>query len=220
MGPSIFFPEMGAQARDGSNIVPNDNNLSNKQDVEELRDIYVSLFKSKLWTAPWFKGVYWWIWNLYPVGEDSQDFNPNLPLVLQAITEEYTKEHTYRPSMSFLYFIIVFVLAIASFVIVLKKNMFDGNLLEEKDPVISISILFGMLLYLVFSNLSVLIYSGLYSTISKSILLGLSPLGVGLILSGLFAAVFLSLFLIHRFANESKPEILLMLFGVLYPLLT
>ena len=97
--------------------------------------------------------------------------------------------------------------------------MFDGNLLEEKDPVISISILFGMLLYLVFSNLSVLIYSGLYSTISKSILLGLSPLGVGLILSGLFAAVFLSLFLIHRFANESKPEILLMLLGT-YPLLT
>ncbi len=216
----ILFVELGAQARDGSNMVPNDNKLSDRQDVEELRDFYVSLFRSKIWRSPWFKGVYWWIWSLYPPQPDSQGFDPGLPLALQAITEEYTRQREPQPSQTIIFSLIIFGLSICSITILLKRKLLENNQADsEKDSVMSLGILFGLIIYLIFANYTFLLYAGIYSMVSYSFLLGLSTTEIGILFVSIFAASFLTLYLIYRFANHYKLQILVILCGT-YPLLT
>ncbi|GAB4330452.1 MAG: hypothetical protein Kow0069_38070 [Promethearchaeota archaeon] len=86
----VFFPEVGLQARDGSNMVPNDNKFSDRQDVGEMALFYESLFRSRLWRAPWFKGVYWWMWDLAEVDPPTETgFQPKLPEVRAKLADGY-----------------------------------------------------------------------------------------------------------------------------------
>lgn len=86
----VVFTEIGIQARDGSAMIPNDNQISDRQDTAEMRDYYVSLFTSRIWRAPWFKGAHWWIWDLTEYREDLDGFNP--VLVADTIAEHYAME--------------------------------------------------------------------------------------------------------------------------------
>ncbi len=216
----ILFAELGAQARDGSNMVPNDNKLSNRQDVEELRDFYVSLFRSKLWTAPWFKGVYWWIWSLYSPQPDSQGFEPGLPLVLQAITEEYSKIRSTVASPTLIYSLLILALSILSIVNLAKRKLLENSERAPREATItSLALLFGLMIYLIFSNYTFMLYAGIYSMVSYSFLLGLSTTAIGLIFISIFAASFFTLFLIRRYFSQQKLQILVILCGT-YPLLT
>ncbi|MHA1731689.1 MAG: glycoside hydrolase family 113 [Promethearchaeota archaeon] len=86
----IFFPELGIQARDGSNMVPNDNKFNSNQDPHEMALWYRSLFASKLWTAPWFKGTYFWMWDLTDVDPLTETgFQPKLPATKDALDHAY-----------------------------------------------------------------------------------------------------------------------------------
>lgn len=122
---SICFTEIGAQALDGSNMVPNDNKISVEQDVEELRDIYLSLFESRIWTAPWFKGTYWWIWDYYEPDpmhpEDNTGFSPMIPLVLETVTETYTADRQPVPSDILLRALIPMCLGAVCFVVLMVR---------------------------------------------------------------------------------------------------
>ncbi len=84
----ILFTEIGIQALEGSNMIPNDNQISQEYELEEMENYYRSLFESKIWTASWFKGAYWWIWD---GGYESTGFNPYL--VKDLLQEEYGGVH-------------------------------------------------------------------------------------------------------------------------------
>jgi hypothetical protein len=93
----IVFTEIGIQARDGSNLIPNDNQISNRQDISEMENFYLSLFNSRIWTAPWFKGAYWWIWDRAQADDPNLDgFNP--VLIQDTIHAQYVKEHVITSS--------------------------------------------------------------------------------------------------------------------------
>ncbi len=93
----VSFTEIGIQALDGSNMIPNDNQISEERDVAEMENYYRSLFQSRLWTAPWFKGAYWWIWdNQDPaIDPDMDGFSPIL--INGTIKAEYDKVHVDEP---------------------------------------------------------------------------------------------------------------------------
>ncbi len=121
----IAFTEIGAQALDGSNMSPSQNRISNKSDVEELCDIYQSVFESRLWTAPWFKGVYWWIWDNYEPDplhpENDINFSPEIPAVLAILTATYTAPHQYIPSDFLTRLLVPLSVGITTFVILAWK---------------------------------------------------------------------------------------------------
>ncbi len=118
----VGFTEIGIQARDGSNIIPNDNQISTRRDVEEMRNYYLSLFNSRIWSAPWFKGAHWWIWDTTPASAvDTLDsFNPII--ILDTITAEYTKAHVVEPAtMSWVITVLPLVAGSAMLALVLVK---------------------------------------------------------------------------------------------------
>ncbi|MHA1338407.1 MAG: glycoside hydrolase family 113 [Promethearchaeota archaeon] len=139
----ILFVEFGAQARDGSNIVPNDNKFNLNQDVEELRDIYLSLFKSKIWTAPWFKGVYWWMWE---IGEPNLTtdigFSPKLDPIKSTINYYYAFPHeinsnNYLISSIFYAVLIIAIIGIAfgAFLFAYRNQTKPLNSRFAMDPI-------------------------------------------------------------------------------------
>ncbi|MHA1394153.1 MAG: glycoside hydrolase family 113, partial [Promethearchaeota archaeon] len=88
----IIFTEMGRQKVDGSNI-GHFFFESDEQDILECQLFFETFFHSKLWTAPWFKGVYWWIWdtkNQDPQEDKSMDMDH--PVMKFTIEKYYKKE--------------------------------------------------------------------------------------------------------------------------------
>ncbi|HME52090.1 MAG TPA: hypothetical protein VKM55_07720 [Candidatus Lokiarchaeia archaeon] len=98
----ILFTEIGAQALEGANMSPSQDKFCDQQDVGGLINMYKSVFQSKLWTAPWFKGVYWWVWDNYEPDpahpERDTQFSPEIPAVLATITAEYNSSREPVPS--------------------------------------------------------------------------------------------------------------------------
>jgi len=65
----IVFTEIGYQSYDGTNTIPWDA-PTKVQDLAEQGDCYTAAFQS-VYTQPWFKGVYFWMWYFDP----TQDVN-------------------------------------------------------------------------------------------------------------------------------------------------
>ena len=91
----ILFTELGCQNRDGANIAPNDNKFNLNQDEEEFKMYYQSLFESKIWSAPWFKGTYWWMWDIRQIDEATDNgFTQQLSIIQTTINKYYSRERT------------------------------------------------------------------------------------------------------------------------------
>lgn len=92
---SILFIELGCQNRDGCNIAPNDNKFRLEQDEQEFKMFYQSLFESRIWNAPWFKGTYWWMWDCRIIDEETDNsFTPQLSVIKDTLNEYYNKERS------------------------------------------------------------------------------------------------------------------------------
>ena len=129
----------------GANISPNDDELSTQQDIQGLVDYYTAFYESKIWTAPWFKGAYWWIWDPGYTNANISEltgFCPYLPPVLN-VTEQYYKS----PVVSIVSNVIPrtfipFGIRIACFLIVLIQQMprkgrkMQYNSLERSEKII------------------------------------------------------------------------------------
>ena len=91
---AVLFPELGCQNRDGCNIAPNDDKYNNNTDPEEFGMFYESLFQSRIWSAPWFKGAYWWMWDLTNFTDESvaNGFNPQISVTKDILNQYYNKE--------------------------------------------------------------------------------------------------------------------------------
>jgi len=194
----IAFTEIGIQAKDGSNIIPNDNQISVEKDIDEMRDYYLSLFQSRIWTASWFKGAYWWIWDYQDPATDPdlKDFNPIL--IKDTIKAEYEKMHVIQPT-AFPVFPTLVPLAGGIVMLVLivkkpgspvldsgfsfKKRREEGvevpagaemspNEMKHNEILLGISI--GGLFSTVASSLTIGVYGVIQKSFSYAIILGLS----------------------------------------------
>ncbi len=240
----ISFTEIGAQALDGSNMIPNDNRISTEQDVEELRDIYLSLFNSRLWTAPWFKGTHWWIWDFFEPDPEQPErdigFSPRIPLILETITTAYTSEREPVRSDILTRVLAPLSIALASFVLGIKsvgkqnsrsnevkKPSEDENRKEftketnipGNDPKInsySLGLCIGVTLFLVTANYTIDMFSILASSFSYSVLLGISPIGLILTYLAVLIAALIAASLILR-STQENTLILLMVLLLGYP---
>nr|MDO8111324.1 hypothetical protein [Candidatus Sigynarchaeota archaeon] len=127
----VMFTEIGAEALDGSNMSPSHNQISTVRDVEELCDIYRSVFESRLWTAPWFKGVYWWVWDNYEPDpehpENDINFSPEIPAVLAILTTEYSFQHQYVPSDFLIRLMVPMAVGITMFIMLAWKMEVHPN---------------------------------------------------------------------------------------------
>ncbi|MEX2680454.1 MAG: hypothetical protein Q6373_002555 [Candidatus Sigynarchaeota archaeon] len=194
----IAFTEIGIQAKDGSNIIPNDNQISEEKDIDEMRNYYISLFQSKIWTAPWFKGAYWWIWDYQDpaTNPDLKDFNPIL--IKDTIKAEYEKIHVIQP-IAFPAFPALVPLATGIVMLVLiirrpgspalcsgfsfKKRREEGtngsagtglSLNEMKHNEVLLGISIGGLFSTVATSLTIGVYGVIQKSFSYAIILGLS----------------------------------------------
>ncbi len=194
----IAFTEIGIQAKDGSNIIPNDNQISVEKDIAEMENYYVSLFQSKIWTAPWFKGAYWWIWDYQDpaLNPELKDFNPIL--IKDTIKAEYEKAHIIQP-LAFLAFPALVPLAggIVMLAVVIRRpgspvldrsfsfkprreegtGTTEGtgmttNEMKQNEMLLGISI--GGLFSTVASSLTIGVYGVIQKSFSYAIILGLS----------------------------------------------
>jgi len=226
----ILFTEIGAQALDGSNMVPNDNRISTQPDVGELRDIYASLFSSRIWSAPWFKGTHWWIWDFS--SNSTPQFNPKLPPVLAAIKDAYTPEHAITPSDIPARVIIPLVLGVICSVLLIWK----ADLLLVKRPAreeteesrdletskgkqrlksisrivhdqdVAIGLQMGILVFFIFSNFIQELFGVIYSTFSYSVILHISTSTILMT----FAALLIAAIMIGGLAMKFAPRFLLL----------
>ncbi|MBD3350758.1 MAG: hypothetical protein GF364_04645 [Candidatus Lokiarchaeota archaeon] len=134
----ILFAEFGAQARDGANMVPNDNKFNLNQDVYELQDIYRSLFNSKIWTAPWFKGVYWWMWDCIEVNiTDNIGFTPKFPSIIELVSREYYQTRQINMFNPRYVYLILTSVSIISVVLILglslKSSLTKESVKDDED---------------------------------------------------------------------------------------
>nr|MDO8114906.1 hypothetical protein [Candidatus Sigynarchaeota archaeon] len=215
----VEFTEIGIQARDGSSMIPNDNQLSLVRDVDEMANYYLSLFQSKIWTAPWFKGAHWWIWD-----DQDPEINPNLdsfnPILLKDLIQaEYTKEHVVEPPTLRLLTMVAPLVSICVVLVLLvwraggvlpgdavgfgKKQKLARNAMlavntggEGNRNDISFGILAGCVIANITTSLTINVYGVIYKSFSYSIILGLSTTETlitfgGLLLAGIVAGLIL-----------------------------
>ncbi|MBN2152115.1 MAG: hypothetical protein JW839_11750, partial [Candidatus Lokiarchaeota archaeon] len=194
----VAFTEIGIQAKDGSNIIPNDNQISVEKDIDEMRDYYLSLFQSMVWTAPWFKGAYWWIWDYQDPATDPElkDFNPIL--IKDTIKAEYEKAHVIQPlAFPALPALVPLAAGIAMLVIVFRRPgppVLDGGFSfkkrreeetdvplapepsanETKHNEVLLGISIGCMFSAVASSLTIGVYGVIQKSFSYAIILGLS----------------------------------------------
>ncbi len=197
----VAFTEIGIQARDGSNMIPNDNQISLERDVPEMENYYLSLFQSRIWTALWFKGAYWWIWDYSdPVSNPNLDsFNPIL--IKDTIKAEYDKTHiiesvalpiasTLLPLIGGIILLVLVILRTESPILdrrySLKKRRLDektgentlndvgitANEMKQNEILLGTSI--GCLFSMIASSLTIGVYSVIQKSFSFAIILGLS----------------------------------------------
>jgi hypothetical protein len=189
----IAFTEIGIQARDGSNMIPNDNQISKERDVAEMENYYRSLFQSRIWTAPWFKGAYWWLWT---ANQELDGFSPIL--INGTIKAEYEKAHIIQ-QLAFPAFPTLIPLAggIIILAIVIRKpgspvldsdfsfkprreegaNSTGGTEIapsEMKQTEVLLGISIGCLFSTVASSFTIGVYSVIQKSFSYAIILGLS----------------------------------------------
>ena len=240
----ILFTEIGAQALDGANILPNDDRLSDEKDQEELRDIYLSLFQSRIWTAPWFKGAYWWIWDFTVGDENSVGFNPSIPIVLNVIKDTYVPEHIGVPSNYVFRYLLPMILALLGFLFfflkIYSRDMHYVNVSTERSKASSenvqtsesnkkfesinlnqdtfqIGIIFGIVLFLTFTRLTEGFYFIINSAISYSIILGISTTGIIFsFLCILIVAGLISFALFLKHPQLMLPTIILTIWGYIF----
>ncbi|MHA1150889.1 MAG: glycoside hydrolase family 113 [Promethearchaeota archaeon] len=197
----ILFTEIGCQNRDGCNIAPNDNKYSIKQDEKEFQMFYKSLFESKIWTAPWFKGTYWWIWDLREIDEDDDNgFTPQLSIIKSTLQKYYSeRRNIIYPSylVEFIFIIILGSLITVVSSIIFCKCYEATRYLVRKDKqeiiteeltsevqknninqksitkfIILNGITFGSFIFWAFNYYNHILFNMLYSTITKSVFLG------------------------------------------------
>jgi MFS family permease len=211
----IAFTEIGIQAMDGSNMIPNDNQISQEKDVSEMENFYLSLFNSKIWTAFWFKGAYWWIWDRAQAGDSNlKSFNP--VIIQDTIKAEYEKDHvvvasdsiliqTSIPLVCGLFVFSILILKVKNIQIPEKKKQIKVELSQpdamkfDKNPANasnSIDITIGLVLGVFIATIWTLLTLGLYNFIHKSfsyaVILQISLINTILVFLGL---LFLTLFL-------------------------
>jgi hypothetical protein len=145
----IIFPEIGAEALMGTNISPNDDELSTQQDIQALTNYYEAFYTSRIWTAPWFKGAYWWIWDPGYLNTNTSQmtgFVPYLPQVLNVTKQFYNAPINSIASDLIPRTFIPFGIGIACFLIVViqqrsrkghKKQESTSNELEMQNEVIN-----------------------------------------------------------------------------------
>ena len=62
----ILFTEVGYASQSGASVEPWSNTISSTPDQQEQANCYTALF-SQLWEKePWFRGTYWWNWEVVP----------------------------------------------------------------------------------------------------------------------------------------------------------
>lgn len=211
----IAFTEIGIQARDGSSIIPNDNQLSQERDIAEMENYYLSLFQSRIWTAPWFKGAYWWIWDYQDpaINPNLKDFNPIL--IKDTIKAEYEKVHAVdAPTLPVASATIPLVVGIIMLALVVRKSrspLLDARFsfnapgitvtaiataTREEQPAatrqddILLGIAIGSLFSTAASSLTLNVYDAIQKSFSYAIILGLSTTEIlatfaGLLLAGI-----------------------------------
>jgi len=189
----ILFTELGCQNRDGCNIAPNDNKFNLNQDEKEFQMFYESLFQSKIWKAPWFKGTYWWMWDCRVINElEDNGFTPQLPIIKSTIHKYYTQERELVYPNYWLEFIMILLLGglitfISAYLIrkfyKLKENNSDelNNKSDENQEkkehlitkfVLINGILFGAFIFWAFNYYNQTLFNILYSSVTKSFFLG------------------------------------------------
>ncbi|MHA1343403.1 MAG: glycoside hydrolase family 113 [Promethearchaeota archaeon] len=196
----IIFAEIGCQNRDGCNIAPNDNKFNLNQDEEEFQMFYESLFKSQIWTAPWFKGTYWWIWDCRDIDElEDNGFTPQLPIIKSTIHKYYTEKREIIYPNYWLDFIMILILGglitfisallVHKFIKIEKKNFKSDkidekkNIQEEKKDntennnytlakyILINGSLFGVFIFWAFTYYNEILFKLLYSSVTKAIFL-------------------------------------------------
>jgi len=203
----IFFIELGCQNRDGCNIAPNDVKFNLNQDEEEFQMYYKSLFESKIWTAPWFKGTYWWMWDCRVIDElTDTGFSPQLPIIKSTIHNYYSGERNIVYQSYWMYFALILVLGgLITFMstFAFKKlssttdnepNQDENRSSELENPirnfVLISGIILGMFVFWAFTYYNQILFNVLYSAVTKSIFLGEGVLIIVLfILISIFAMV-------------------------------
>lgn len=195
----ILFTEIGIQATDGSSMIPNDNQISQEKDISEMENYYLSLFRSKIWTASWFKGAYWWIWDSAQEGDPTlRGFNP--VLIKDTIEAEYTKTHvSVLPNQILVQNIIILALCIAVSITLLgiyqrnlKKNLAiqtnQNNpereetskftefktILATNQSEITIGLVAGSLIGFIWTNLEMSFYNVIQKAVSYALILQIS----------------------------------------------
>lgn len=61
----ILFPEIGYRSIDGANRDPWNWQRSGALDLQEQAEAYQAFF-DRVWSQPWFGGVFWWMWETDP----------------------------------------------------------------------------------------------------------------------------------------------------------
>ncbi len=205
----VMFTELGCQNRDGCNIMPNDVKFNQNQDEDEFKMFYKSLFESKVWTAPWFKGTYWWIWDLREIDElEEIGFTPQLPIIQSTLHKYYSEKRNIAYPSYWIEFLLIIALGcsitVAMGYLVYKfdfegkeKDQYnseplDENREDEKNPLFRFTltggITFGLFLFWAFSYYNQILFNVLYSAVTKTVFLGE---GVLIILMGILIALVL-----------------------------
>lgn len=221
----VAFTEIGIQARDGSNMIPNDNQISLERDIPEMENYYLSLFQSRIWTASWFKGAYWWIWDY-----NDPVYNPNLDsfnpiLIKDTIKTEYVKTHVIEPVVFPVASTIVPVIAGGIMILIvflktdspilnqrfsLKKRRSEEKVAEDslnnekatplkmKQNDILLGISIGSLFSMIISSLTISVYGVIQKSFSFAIILGLSTTETVITFAALLlASIFIGLIILR-----------------------
>lgn len=185
----IFFIELGCQNRNGCNIAPNDNKFNLNQDEEEFQMYYKSLFQSSIWTAPWFKGTYWWMWDCRVIDELTDiGFSPQLPIIKSTIHNYYSGDRNIVYPNFWINFILILVLGglttcMSTFAFrKLSSDIGDESEQDEnrssdlKNPIFDFilisGIILGLFIFWAFTYYNQILFNVLYSAVTKSIFLG------------------------------------------------
>ena len=133
----IAFMEIGRSGRDGNNI-GHFFESSEEQDIWESQLFYQTFFNSRIWTAPWFKGVYWWMWDTMDYApEEDVSMAPDHPVIKFTIAENYAEERSIiYPNyiIQIILLVILGIMMLAALFTFYKKN---PDSIEE-NPVIDV----------------------------------------------------------------------------------
>ncbi len=130
----IILTEVGTQNREGNNIAPENDILSTEQDIEEGQLFYESFFNSKIWSAPWFKGAYWWVWTFSAIDEvENSEFAPNHPVIKYTIHKYYSEPRVIEYPNYFINLALIIVLG--GSITVITSILYKKNFQKSKTRV-------------------------------------------------------------------------------------